>query len=169
MSPAIRMRIGDWYVDEHGVLTREIKGARLAAYLASFNLNQLAELVGQLVRAGYEEATRAGRRAQGKAARSSRGAELFGPGAHRSLHGRQRNQVSAGMFEDRQAPAAEWVEEEERAGRHAPPLKRCEVYLDGTNPGGEKPGRLSPALTASLRPRLGASQALSQKTRPHKT
>jgi hypothetical protein len=25
MSPAIRMRIGDWYVDEHGVLTREIK------------------------------------------------------------------------------------------------------------------------------------------------
>jgi hypothetical protein len=29
----------------------------------------------------------------------------------------------------------EWVEEEERAGRHAPPLKRCNVYLDGTNPG----------------------------------
>jgi hypothetical protein len=25
MSPAIRMRIGDWYVDEHGILTREIK------------------------------------------------------------------------------------------------------------------------------------------------
>jgi hypothetical protein len=36
------------------------QGARLAAYLASLNLNQLAELVGQLVRAGYEEATRAG-------------------------------------------------------------------------------------------------------------
>jgi hypothetical protein len=25
MSAAIRMRIGDWYVDEHGILTREIK------------------------------------------------------------------------------------------------------------------------------------------------
>ena len=25
MSPKIRMRIGDWYVDEHGNLTREIK------------------------------------------------------------------------------------------------------------------------------------------------
>jgi hypothetical protein len=51
----------------------------------------------------------------------------------------------------------EWVEEEERAGRHAPPLKRCEVYLDGTDPGlpRSKAWSMSPEPTASLRPRLG--------------
>ena len=120
------------------------------------------------MRAGYEEATRAGGRAQGKAFVVREESTIWAGCSSKPTWPATKLSISRHVRRSTSS-VCEWVEEEERAGRHAPPLKRCEVYLDGTNLVAKGESLVNVARAYGVAPTtIGRLPRPFAETRPHK-